>query len=212
MIKHVFFDFNGTIIDDVDLCLELLNDILRKQNKPEVDKNKYKEVFKFPIKQYYIDAGVDFSIESYESLAVEFIKKYQPRSLSECKLYDGVVEALQRLNEMKVSAYILSASQKTNLLEQTDYYDITKYFKDVLGIDNIHAASKFHIGIDYMKKNNINPLEAAFVGDTLHDFEVAEAMGVKCYLVECGHQSRKILEQANVEVLKNTKDIVERIK
>ena len=211
MIKHLFFDFNGTIIDDVDLCLELLNDILRNQNKPLVDKKRYKEVFKFPIKQYYIDAGVDFEIESYESLAIEFVKKYQPRSLSECKLYDGCVDAFKKLNEMGVSIYILSASYRTNLLEQTDYYDITKYFKDILGIDNIHAASKVHIGINYMNENNINPDEAAFIGDTLHDYEVANAMGVKCYLVECGHQSREVLEAAGVEVLKNTCDIVERI-
>lgn len=211
LIKHVFFDFNGTIIDDVDLCLELLNDILRKQNKPLCDKNKYKHVFKFPIRQYYIDAGVDFSIESYESLAEEFIGKYQPRSLSECKLYDGCVEAFKRLNEMGVSIYILSASHRTNLIEQTDHYGITQYFKDVLGIDNIHAASKVHIGIDYMKENSIDPSEACFMGDTLHDHEVAEAMGVKCFLVECGHQARDVLEASGVEVLANTKDIVERI-
>ncbi|MBO5712433.1 MAG: HAD family hydrolase, partial [Acholeplasmatales bacterium] len=85
------------------------------------------------------------------------------------------------------------------------------YFKDILGIDNIHAASKVHIGINYMNENNINPDEAAFIGDTLHDYEVANAMGVKCYLVECGHQSREVLEAAGVEVLKNTCDIVERI-
>ena len=109
MIKHLFFDFNGTIIDDVDLCLELLNDILRNQNKPLVDKKRYKEVFKFPIKQYYIDAGVDFEIESYESLAIDFVKKYQPRSLSECKLYDGCVDAFKKLNEIiniKYSAFL----------------------------------------------------------------------------------------------------------
>ena len=59
MTKYVFFDFNGTIINDVDLCLDLLNEILRKQGNREIDINTYKNVFKFPIKQYYIDAGVD---------------------------------------------------------------------------------------------------------------------------------------------------------
>jgi len=55
MIKHVFFDFNGTIIDDVDLCLNLLNEILRNQGKPVLDLDTYKHVFKFPIKDYYRD-------------------------------------------------------------------------------------------------------------------------------------------------------------
>ena len=42
MIKYVFFDFNGTIIDDVDLCLELLNKILKGQNKKIVNMEEYK--------------------------------------------------------------------------------------------------------------------------------------------------------------------------
>ena len=36
MKKYVIFDFNGTIIDDVDLCLVLLNEFLIDQNKPIV--------------------------------------------------------------------------------------------------------------------------------------------------------------------------------
>lgn len=32
-IKYIFFDFNGTLLNDVDLCLELLNGLLRGQNK-----------------------------------------------------------------------------------------------------------------------------------------------------------------------------------
>ena len=42
MVKHVFLDFNGTLLDDLDLCLELLNWMLKDQNKPLVEKNKYK--------------------------------------------------------------------------------------------------------------------------------------------------------------------------
>ena len=33
MIKHVFFDFNGTIINDLDLCFNLLNEFLEEQGK-----------------------------------------------------------------------------------------------------------------------------------------------------------------------------------
>ena len=33
MIKHIFLDFNGTLLDDLDLCLDLLNWHLKGQNK-----------------------------------------------------------------------------------------------------------------------------------------------------------------------------------
>ena len=211
MIKHVFFDFNGTIIDDLDLCLELLNDILKKHKKPTINIERYKELFTFPIRNYYIAAGVDFTQDSYEDLAIDFINKYQPRSLK-CNLFKGLEEAFKELNHLGVSCYILSASQRSNLYEQCEAFGIVKYFKEILGIDNIHAASKIHIGIDYIKESNINPEEAIFVGDTTHDYEVAEAMGLKCYLVACGHQSKSVLSKVSNNIIDTTSDILEIVK
>lgn len=209
-IKNVFFDFNGTIIDDVDLCLELLNKILMGQNKPLVDIDRYKDIFTFPIKKYYEAAGVDFNIESFESLSIKFITEYQPRSMS-CGLYHSVIPTLEYLKD-KANLYILSASERNNLLEQCDSYGITKYFKAILGIDNVHAASKVGIAIDYIKNNNIDPSTTIFIGDTVHDYEVAQAIGVKAYLVCCGHQSKKVLQTVDATIVDDIGALVDLIK
>lgn len=206
MYKDIFLDFNGTIINDLDLCVELLNVFLKEQGKRELSVDEYKHVFKFPIRQYYMDAGIDFNIESYESLAIRFIRAYQPRSMK-CGLFPHIVDTVKKLKEMGIRVYILSASEQNNLLEQTDTYGITKYFDAVLGINNIHAASKVDIALDFMKKSGINAKDTLFVGDTLHDYEVSKAMGVDCALVSCGHQSRRILEKANVSVISTISDI-----
>ena len=89
------------------------------------------------------------------------------------------------------------------MLEQCRYYKIDKYFDDILGIDNIHAGGKVDIAIDFMKKTGIDPTEAMFVGDTLHYLEVAGAMGVKCILVSCGHQSLDVLKKSNTVIIDN---------
>lgn len=208
MIKHIIFDFNGTLINDVKLCLDLLNETLNNQGKQGIDLIKYRNIFTFPIKDYYIAAGIDFNIESYESLAIKFIKKYQPLSLR-CGLYEGAYEALKYLNDKKYSLYILSASEKNNLLEQCKSYNIDKYFKEILGITNIHAASKVDIGLDFIKRNNVKKEEVLFIGDTLHDYEVATSMGVECALVKCGHQSEDILAKANVKIYNSIADLME---
>ena len=210
MIKHIFFDFNGTLIDDVNLCLELLNGLLASQGKASIDLKRYKQVFKFPIKDYYLDAGIDFSIESFESMAVRFIDEYQPKSLL-CGLYEGVVDTIKELREKGIKTYILSASEKNNLIEQCKHYKIVDLFDDILGIDNIHAGSKLDIALEYMKSSNINKNEAMFVGDTLHDYEVARAMGVGCVLVSCGHQCVEVLGQAGVPIVSSIKDIIREV-
>lgn len=206
MYRHIFLDFNGTIIDDLDLCVELLNKFLIEQGAKTLNEDEYKHVFKFPIKQYYADAGIDFNKESYDSLSIRFIKEYQPRSMS-CGLFPGTVETVKKLKEMGIHVYILSASEQNNLLEQTDTYGITKYFDAVLGIDNIHAASKVDIALDFMKKTDIKASETLFVGDTLHDYEVSKAMNVDCCLVSCGHQAKDVLLKAGVPVISAVRDI-----
>lgn len=208
MIKNIFFDFNGTIIDDVDLCLDLLNQILIKQNKKILNKDEYKHVFKFPIKQYYLDAGVDFNNESYEELSNWFINEYQPKSFY-CGLYPDSIKTFDYLRKKGYHLFILSASEVNNLKEQTNVYGITKYFDAILGIDNIFAASKVDIAKDYIKNNNLNPNETIFIGDTLHDVLVAKSINATPLLVDCGHQSRDILESANVKILHSIADLKE---
>lgn len=191
-MKYVFLDFNGTIINDIDLCLDLLNEILIKQGKETITKERYKNIFTFPIKKYYELAGVDFNQDSFEVLAKWFIAKYQPLSM-QCGLFPNIVEAFAKLKELGYRLVILSASEKNNLLEQCHNYDIIKYFDAILGIDNIHADGKVHIALDYIQEHNIDPNDVTFIGDTLHDLEVAKAIGCKCVLVSCGHQSYEVL-------------------
>ncbi|MCM1131108.1 MAG: HAD hydrolase-like protein [Roseburia sp.] len=208
MSKYIFLDFNGTIIDDVDLCLDLLNDILRNQNKRLVTKEQYKDIFTFPVKKYYELAGIDFSIEPFESLADKFIVAYQPASLK-CGLYPNSVEAFQKLKMKGYHLVILSASERNNLLEQCESFGIVPYFDAILGIDNIHAASKVGIALKFMEENHIKGKDVLFVGDTLHDLEVAKAMGARCMLVACGHQSTNVLKQGGVPILPNVYALVE---
>ena len=210
MIKHVFFDFNGTIINDLVLCYDLLNEFLEEQGKEKITLDRYKDIFRFPIKEYYRLAGIDFDIESYESLSIKFIKKYQPASLK-CGLYDAVIPTLKKLNEMNIKCYIISASEKNNLIEQCESYDIVKYFVYILGIENIHAKSKVDIAVNYINDKKLNKDEVLFIGDTLHDKEVADAMGVKSCLVSCGHQSVNVLKNANVNIYSDVYGVLEEI-
>ena len=205
-IKYIFFDFNGTILNDVELCLDLLNEKLLKQDKDTLTLDEYKHVFKFPIRQYYKDAGLDFNIESYESMADSFIAKYQPLSLK-CGLYSCVIPTIKYLKEKNIKLIILSASEMNNLNYQVNHYGISDYFDAVLGINNIYADSKTGIGIKYIQNNHINKNECIFVGDTLHDFEIANEMGIKPVLVTCGHQAFDIIRESGATIINDIGDL-----
>jgi len=41
-----------------------------------LDKEKYRNIFIFPVKDYYTQLGFDFNIEPFEKLATEFISEF----------------------------------------------------------------------------------------------------------------------------------------
>ena len=191
---YLVLDFNGTIIDDVDLCLNILNHLLEERNYKKVSLEEYKHIFTFPIKKYYINAGFDLEKYSFTSISNEFISLYQKASLN-CKLYEGINELIDKCNNNRRKVVRLSASQIDNLKEQTDHFGLSEKFEAILGTSNIEAASKVESGKNYFKDKQDKKI--LFVGDTTHDAEVASAIGADALLITHGHQARDVLLKAN---------------
>lgn len=188
-MKTIFWDFNGTILDDLELCISILNEMLDMQNKASVSREKYLDIFTFPIKDYYKLAGFDFTQKSYEELSHQFITAYQAASLK-LELHDYFLEMVQYFKHLGYKQVVLSASQHENLVEQLNHYGIATLFDDILGIQDIYATSKVQIGLDYIKKNDVDVKNSYMIGDTLHDASVAEALNCGIILYTKGHQAK----------------------
>lgn len=204
--EYIIFDFNGTILDDVDLCINILNYMLEEHGYEKVTKERYLDIFTFPIIEYYKLAGFDFNKHSFNDLSIEFINMYQQASLK-CPIYDGVIDLLNKLTKLNKKIILLSASQIDNLLEQTNYFEITKYFNKILGLDNIHAKSKVDIAKKYFIENNIDLSKAIMIGDTIHDMEVANELNIDSLLIANGHQSYDRLIRVTNAVYRTIKEI-----
>ena len=73
----------------------------------------------------------------------------------------------------------------------------------MLGIDNQYATGKTEVGLAWIKELKYDLNEIIMVGDTSHDSDVADAMGIDCVLVGNGHVSRKRLEKTGRKVVSN---------
>jgi phosphoglycolate phosphatase len=211
MYQYVIWDFNGTILDDLNLCIDLLNEMLVKQSKPMLSVEAYKNVFGFPIKDYYVQAGLTFENTSFDELSQFFIERYQPASFN-CRIHNGVIDTLNELKSLGIKSIILSASQTNNLIEQTKVLNIYDYFEHIIGTDNIKGQGKVERGIHFMQTSNIDPARCLYVGDTIHDAEVAKALGVKVLLYAGGHQSENRLRIANERIIYDFSDIIKIVK
>ena len=198
---HVIWDWNGTLLDDVEWCLCVVNALLKNRNlRPVKDIGAYRDIFGFPVIDYYRRAGFDLDSEPFEIPAKEFIELYHSDN-SRFRLFDGAADALAAVKEMGMRQIILSASEVNNLRLQTRLFDIERHFDDILGISDIYAESKLHIGQSYIAGNDICPGKTVLIGDTVHDYEVAAALGADCILIANGHQHKHTLFECKMPVL-----------
>ena len=206
--KHIIWDWNGTLIDDAWLCVEILNNILEKRGLKSITIDDYREHFTFPVRDYYVKLGFDFSVEPFEVCGMEFIHDFKKRQF-DASLYTGIELILDKLSKFGVYHSILSAQNQTTLDETVEYYQLQSRFEGVNGLEDHYANSKVNIGKSWIKGLNFNSKEVLMVGDTVHDFEVANAMCTDCILIASGHNSRKRLEDTGVLVLDSPKEIKE---
>ena len=204
--KHIIWDWNGTLLNDVDYCRRIINRILVDNSLPELSIEKYRQIFTFPVQDYYKEAGLDFSKTSFEVLGKDFIDEYESRKLT-CSLHDSAVGILSSINKAEISQSVLSAYLHENLVAILDHYNLTQYFDNIIGLDNIYAGSKTHLGLTLVEQLNLPKEEILFIGDTLHDAEVAEAMGVNCILIANGHQVKDKLSSNSKIVLDNLSEL-----
>ena len=204
---HCIWDFNGTLLDDMSAGIRAVNDLLRQRELSCIeDINAYRRVFGFPVKEYYERLGFDFSIEPYDVIAHEWVELYL-RYVKDCGLSNGAQETIKGFADNGLTQILLSATEKDMLDSQLGFLGLENAFSEVLGLDNIFAASKVDIALKW-RKNNVCA-NAFVIGDTEHDLLVAKAIGADCYLLSCGHQSRERLEKLGAPVFEELFELTE---
>lgn len=209
--RHIIWDFNGTLLNDTWLCVEILNTMLARRKRAAVTQDRYRDEFDFPVESYYRKIGFDFSIESYDTIADEFLRPYNSR-LVECTLQGGVIDTLNHIKACGIGQSVLSAYQHTLLESAINRLGITDYFAHIVGLDHVYADSKLVIGKRLIETLDINPAQVLLIGDTTHDHQVASHIGADCVLIAHGHHPRHRLTNATAIVFDNLADVINLLK
>jgi len=205
--KHFIFDWNGTLLNDLWLAVDVIDKMLIKRNLPGMDIENYCEIFDFPVKNYYQHVGFDFDKESFEIVGTEFIVEYDKRQY-ECKLQQGAIELLEKLHQKKFHLSILSAREQSMLEQNLKHYGLNHYFPVVAGLKDHYANGKLESGMQLIEQAQFPVSETLMIGDTLHDADVARKMGIDCVLIASGHQAVHRLITAGIPVFEKLDQVI----
>ncbi len=200
--QHVIWDWNGTLFDDTALCVEIMGGMLATRGLDGLDEERYREVFTFPVRDYYERLGFDFAQESFDELAVEFHDGYLGR-WRERSLRADALHVSDSLHERGVTQSILSVAEQMLLDDCADHFGLTERMTALVGTEDYRAFSKIDHGLVFLRQLHVPVERVLLIGDTAHDHEVATAMGIDSALVDGGHATRDKLAATGAPVFES---------
>jgi len=203
--QHVIWDWNGTLLNDVWLCVEVINKLLTARGKDSISHDQYLALFDFPVKGYYENVGFDFSSESFDAVCTEFCDEYEMR-MSECELHREALNVLQLCKATGIPQSILSTTEQGRLNRMVRAFGISDFFERISGQTNHHAIGKADKGKELLASLGLREDRVVLVGDTTHDAQVASGLGIQCVLTSIGHHPADKLRSTGFPVLDRLSD------
>lgn len=207
--SHIFWDWNGTLLDDVNTALQSVNEMLKLRGMQAIDLDIYYEYIGTPIRGFY-EKLFDLEKENYDNILAEYHSLYA-KLLPQTKLAKGGLEVLEKAKALGVKQTLLSSSEQNQLDAQVKHFGIYDYFEDVLGAENFLAGGKTMRAKAHIEKNKIDSGSLLVVGDLVQDCEMAKAVGADCILLAAGHQGLKQLEKAGAPIISQIDEVLKRL-
>lgn len=198
----IVWDFNGTLLKDMEACIGALNPILKSYQLKPITLDYYRQHFGFPVIHFYEHLGLNPPSQyDWDALAESFHMRYIfSKSL---ELQSGAMRCVTHFQRHGYQQGVLSALEQQLLELQLQQFGLAHYMNFICGSRNYDGATK----IDTARRLQLSG-RVVMIGDTLHDAEVAATLGWECILCSAGHQTAERLRAANVPVVETLTDLL----
>lgn len=204
MITHIFWDYNGTVLDDVNVSVSAVNSMLTARNLPLTDKETYTDTLCLPLEKYYESVGICKTPIS--ELSVEFralCKKHADKS----EIFEDFFELIHYAKELGIKNILISSLYKEHLSEEVQIHNIASLFDDIIGMPDRNLGTKTQNAKKYMQDHSVSPENVLFIGDLTSDADMAKSLNARCILVPNGHNSKSRCIKQGVEVYDSLSEI-----
>lgn len=201
LVKVVVFDFNGVIIDSVELQRFAFYEsykIIVGNNPPSFEE----------FLQYSGDSVKNiFRKMNLPSEMIEHYKRISRERINDISLYDGIMDLLKNLHSESYKCALCTGKDRERTVEILRKFNIFDYFDAVICSDDVqnpkpHPESLLKV-MEYL---NTKPESVVMVGDGCNDIIFSKNAGVKSIVVTWGEVKRDILEKENPDYIVNTSD------
>ena len=200
-VRHLIFDFDGTVGDSYEPLTESFNHVFRHFRLREMTPAEVRP---------WVGAGLERILTRAvgKDRLAEAIAVFREHYLKTCRagtrLMPGARETLDALAGRYTMAMCSNKPGET-LRSLADYLDISRYFVVCLGIYDVpHLKPHPDMLRKALATLHATDSDALYIGDTVTDVQFADSCGVPCVLVLGGTGTKEDLEPAGaLAVLEN---------
>lgn len=178
-----------------------LKHMLTSNGLSPITKEQYLEHFCFPVSEFYEKLGFDLEALDFSKLSDDFHAFYDDY-LHLSEVFTDAEEALTKVKSLGLKQSILTAAHQLHIEEKLKKYELSHYFDHVYGLADKLATSKVERGKELIRLSQSIPERTLLIGDTDHDLEVGNTLGVKVILLGDGHQHEDRLREKHDLILK----------
>lgn len=198
-IKYIVFDFDGTLVDTIDMAINIFNKIAHEYNLKQIEEEdrialttqKPKDLMRiYEVTQLKV------------VLLLLRIRKEMGKNLNDLKIIPDIKETLQELKQSGFRLGVLTSNSKNNVgifLENNGLTDIIDFIysgKNLFGKDKVMKSM--------LEQEKISKDEIIYVGDEMRDIEASKKVGIPIISVSWGLNTREILESFKPDQMAHT--------
>ena len=190
--QAVVFDLDGTLIDTAPDLHAHLNAMLGELGRPLLDLEEIRPMIgdgaRMLLKRGLEASGGLPDGKDLEMLFAEFLERYTAEPARLGSVYEGVIEALEKLAGKGVRLGMCTNKPQAPTDRLLDAMGLKRFFPVVLGGDvlPVRKPDAGHIRA-VLDRLGANGRSAVMVGDSGNDVQAARAAAIPCVLVSFGY-------------------------
>lgn len=193
-MKLFLFDFDGVLVDSLDVYEKTVTDCLIKINQPLTrGREEFLELFEGNFYETLVQKGVD--LDAFMKASVDILAQVKIGDIKPIKEAAPVVEELHK----KHCLIVISSNDTASIKEALELFGYDDYFNEILGSD--FMLSKKDKILYAINKYQLPPGDIYYIGDTTGDIKEGKQAGVKTVGVTWGWHSREKMAAAGPDYL-----------
>jgi phosphoglycolate phosphatase-like HAD superfamily hydrolase len=198
-MRHVIWDWNGTLVDDLDIVVDAVNVSLDELGADPIDVDVYRDHYTRPVRLFYGRLlGRAVSDEEWLLIDRTFRASYSDR-LRSVELTHDALAAIAAVTAAGATQSILSMSWQDDLLPEVKRHGLDRAMIRIDG--NTSEAGETKAGLLETHLSHLpNGTRAVLIGDATDDGHAANAIGIPVVLYDGGSHHREMLQSLGVPI------------